>query len=113
MVEESAPVLSITRIDPADALPQVPSGEGKLPTSTKPSRRIFNAVVRPRGAVPWKKIETGVAWGDGGMAGTSIMVVPEPWRLLAALKFETRISPGLSGPPDGNPGGTKATPYGF
>ena len=40
------------------------------------------------------------------------MVVPVPCRLLTALKFETRMSPGLT-LPFGNWGGTNATPYGF
>jgi hypothetical protein len=39
-----------------------------------------------------------------------MIVVPVPWRLLLALKFETKTSPGFNGPPAGNPGGTKATP---
>jgi len=33
--------------------------------------------------------------------------------LVALLKFDTRMSPGLSGPPAGKPSGTNATPYGF
>jgi hypothetical protein len=41
------------------------------------------------------------------------MVVPVPWRLVELLKLETRMSPAASGPPPGNPLGTKATPYGF
>src|ERR1700686_1613115 len=107
MVETRCPFLSITRIDPAEALPQVPSGDGKLPTRTKPFCRTFSAVVNPSGIVPWKNSVTGA------FAGTSTIVVPLPWRFVLVLKFETRTSPGLIVPPAGNTGGTKATPYGF
>ena len=44
------------------------------------------------------------------------MLVPVPCTLPSLtllLKFETRMSPELSMPPDGNPLGTNATPYGF
>src|ERR1700733_3395773 len=41
------------------------------------------------------------------------MVVPVPCSLALLLKLETKMSPGPSGPPEGKPGGTKATPYGL
>ncbi len=44
---------------------------------------------------------------------TLTTVVPVPCRLVLSLKLETRMSPGLSRPPDGNLLGTNATPYGF
>src|SRR5260221_120532 len=107
MVETRFPFLSITRMDPAEALPQVPSGDGKLPTSTNPLRRTFNAVESPSGAVPPKN------WKTGAGGGTSTIVVPVPWRFALLLKLKTKIPPGLIAPPVGKPGGTKATPYGF
>src|SRR5882672_9935665 len=72
MVETRFPFLSITRMDPAEALPQVPSGDGKLPTSTNPLRRTFNAVESPSGAVPPKNWKTGAVGGnvDDGGPGT-------------------------------------------
>src|ERR1700674_948323 len=109
MVESNFPFLSITRIDP-DPVPgsvHRPLGDGKLPTSTNPLRRMFKAVVSPSDPVPPKN------WKTAAFAGTSTIVVPVPWRFMLLLKFETKISPTLSAPPVGNPGGTKATPYGF
>ena len=67
----------------------------------------FSAVVKPSGAVPWKKR------ASGGFAGTSTMVVPLPYRFELALKLDTRTSPGLIVPPAEKLCGTKATPYGF
>src|SRR5216683_5175364 len=107
MVESRFPLLSITRTDPGEALPHVPSGDGKLPTRTNPLFRTFKAVVSPSGAVPPKY------WNNGAVGGTSTMVVPVPWRFELLLKFEIKMSPGLIAPPVGNPVGTKATPYGF
>src|SRR5216683_6772337 len=107
MVETRWPLLSMTRTDPAEALPHDPSGEGKLPTKTKPFCRMLRAVVRPSGAFPWKKS------ANGAFAGTSTMVVPLPCRFELALKLDTSTSPGLIVPPLGKLAGTKATPYGL
>ena len=46
-------------------------------------------------------------WPVGEML---IMVVPVPCLFPLLLKLATRTSPAAVAPPDGNPGGTKATP---
>src|SRR5579871_176911 len=91
----------------------MPSIVGRLPTRTKPRLSTPKAVVRPRSPgvdEPWKK-SVCLPVGE-----RSTMVVPLPCKFPPAtllLKFETRMSPGWSGPPSGNPLGTKATPYGL
>src|SRR5579871_5859529 len=89
----------------------MPVGDGRLPTSTNPCRNTARAVVSPSpggGSIgPWKK-------SDCSPPGVILTIVlPVPCVLPLLLKLETRMSPGESGPPFGNPGGTKATPYGF
>ena len=44
---------------------------------------------------------------------TFILVVPVPWVFGGSLKFDTKISLGLSFPPDGKSFGTNGTPQGF
>src|ERR1700722_2966594 len=107
IVETRFPFLSMTRMEPAVESVQRPVEDGKFPTRTNPFFKTFKAVVSPSGAVPLKN------WNTGAAGGTSTMVVPVPWRFALLLKFEIKISPGLIVPPAGNPGGTKATPYGF
>src|ERR1700722_8013774 len=41
------------------------------------------------------------------------IVEPVPCSFWLLLKLETRMLPGSSGPPEGKPTGTKATPYGL
>src|ERR1039457_7571607 len=85
------PRLLMTSSEPFPAVAQVHSAEGKLPTHTKLSCNTANAVDRPG----WegdavKKTESGPC------CGTRTMVVPVPCRFWALLKFDTRMSPGVS-----------------
>ena len=80
---------------------------GTLPTSTNPLFKTASPVSRPRLA-PWVEKRVCVPFG-----AILTMVVPVPCRLVLLLKLATRMSPGVSRPPDGNPIGTNATPYGF
>ncbi len=98
------PDLSRIISEPACTVALEPSVVGILPTTTNPLLSTPSAVVRPRPLGPWKKTERAPA---GVMLS---MVVPVPWRLADALKFETRMSPAASGPPAAKPLGTKATP---
>ena len=106
------PDLSSTRIEPCGfglvGVPTVVCGLfGTLPTSTNPLFKTASPVSRPRLA-PWVEKRVCVPFG-----AILTMVVPVPCRLVLLLKLETRMSPGVSRPPDGNPLGTNATPYGF
>src|SRR5262249_60069372 len=84
---------------PAMTVSDVPSVVGRLPTITKPLFKTPKAVVSPtlaRSDGAWKKTDVCP------LGVTRTMVLPVPWRLAALLKLETRISPGLSGPPGAN-----------
>src|ERR1700730_10364338 len=104
------PLLLRNRSDPGSGVPLL---LGNWPTTTNPRFRTPSAVVKPPPVgdkkIPLKKVEVSPS-GD-----TLVIVVPVPWILPlgevpALLKFDTKISPGLSGPPDGKPCGTNATP---
>src|SRR5579884_2596097 len=95
---------------PASTVAEVPSVVGMFPTTTIPDLRATRAVVRPRRpreGGPWKKSEV-LPEGD-----TETIVRPVPCLPEEALKLLTRMSPGRVLPPDGNPAGTIATPYGL
>ena len=77
---------------------------GQLATSTNSTLSTASPVLKPRGGVPRKNSEV---WLFGA---TLTIVVPVPWTFALSLKLETRMSPGLSYPLPGKPGGTNATP---
>ena len=120
MVWTRFPDLSSTRIEPCGfGLVEVPTVVcglfGTLPTSTNPLFKTASPMSRPRLA-PWVEKRVCVAFGipfDVPFGAILTMVVPVPCVLVLLLKLETRMSPGVSRPPDGNPLGTNATPYGF
>src|SRR6516162_468409 len=104
------PFRSRSSSDPGGTI--TPPDVGRLPTRTKPRLSTPSAVVNPSGGVPWKN-GVAVPGAETKPLGVSLMiVVPVPWALLLALllKFDTKMSPGASGPPDGKPSGTNATP---